>query len=68
LKNDRHSFDTFKLAAGCLSFIVLSFSLDRLELVLQDWTEIGVAAIWSNAGFIMLDVTRKNGLWSSCDP
>ena len=43
------------------------FSLDRLEPVLQDWSEIGVAAM-VDPGFIMLDVTRKNGLWSSCDP
>ena len=31
-------------------------------------TEIVVAAIWTIAGFIMLDVTRKIGLWSNCDP
>ena len=39
------------------------FWLDRLEVVLQDWPDIVVADRWtSSPGFIMLDVTRNNGL------
>src|SRR5437588_6349537 len=44
------------------------FSPAILELVVPDCTEIVVAAIWTLVGFIMLDVTCKDGLWSSGNP